>query len=136
MTTHTMRLDTNAIGGSLYLDDHDITSSVRRDGVTITTENGQPRADVTLMAHALEATITDATVTVHATREQEALLRAGGWAKEGDVCVNGDYLWAQSAIIRAVVENVADLDPDRVKLLRGVAGRLERFATPTPKEGQ
>lgn len=124
----------NGSEGALSLDGHDLTHDVARNGVTLTTQDGQVHVDVRLLPTALDVSVEAGHVTVHTTHAQEQLLRAGGWAKKGDVCVNADLLWAQSALIRAIAAGIgSDYEAHAQSLVR-VADRIDAYATPPTKE--
>src|SRR5690606_3164548 len=107
--------------GTFTLDGHDLSHDIAADGVTITTDGGAVNADVRLLSRALEVSAISDRVTVHTTPAQEALLRAGGWAKEGDICINGDLLWAQSAILNQIANYITEWAPRHAQTLRSVA---------------
>lgn len=130
----TINWSDNGFEGTFVLDDQDLSHSIARDGVTLTTQDGKVHADVRLMPDAIDVTVEANRVIVHTTHEQERLLRAGGWAKKGDVCVNADLLWAQSAIIRAVAAGIGSDYEEHAKSLARVADRIEAFANPTTEE--
>ena len=130
----TINWSDNGSEGTFVLDDQDLSHSIARDGVTLTTQGGKVHADVRLLPNALDVTVEANRVTVHTTREQERLLRAGGWAKKGDVCVNADLLWAQSAIIRAIAAGLGSDYEKHAQSLARVADRIEAFANPTTEE--
>ena len=130
MTAHNLTLTMDGQGGTFHLDGHDLTRSVARDGVTITTEDGLVKADVRLLADALNFSVTEGRVTVHLTREQVALLRAGGWAKSSDVAVHADLLAGQASIARAIARNVESDHPDQAKGLAELADRLDAYVNP------
>lgn len=121
--------DQGGIGpGSFTLDGHDLSRTLAREGLTVSVQEGRIRADVTLMSDALDVTIQADQVIVHTSREQEALLRAGGWAKKGDVSVNGNLLRAQADIIRVTAAAVTD---ERLaKGLLDTADRLDGYGIP------
>ena len=123
----------NGTEGTLHLDGHDLTRDVARDGVVISTQDGKVHADVRLLPDALDVTVQANRVTVHTTHAQERLLRAGGWAKRGDVCVNADLLYTQAAIIRVIAANIENDNADQAKALDKVADRLEAYSNP-PEE--
>ena len=124
----------NGFEGTFVLDDQDLSHSIARDGVTLTTQGGKVHADVRLLPNALDVTVEANRVTVHTTREQERLLRAGGWAKKGDVCVNADVLWAQSALIRTIAASLGNDYKEHAHSLGRVADRIEAYANPTTEE--
>lgn len=124
----------NGREGALSLDGHDLSMEVARDGVALTTQDGAVHADVRLLPDALDVSVEAKSVTVHTTHAQERLLRAGGWAKKGDVCVNADLLYTQAVILRAIADNIEDDHPHQADGLRRTADRIEDYATPTTKE--
>lgn len=131
MTEHHLTWTDNGHKGTLILDGHDLSSHVMREGFALSTQDGHIRADVRLRTRDLGATVTAGRVALHLTPAQEALLKAAGWARKGDVSVNADVLAGVADVLRAVAEGIEPGQARLARSLRSQAERLDAYVDPT-----